>query len=175
MANVQDPAQNPAQNIQADPDVSTNTRYYLSTDITDACPSSWTSPTPLLGMMCVCPESIGVFSAQEANIPFNRSRYTASLTSSIERYPIENGRRYHAFKDGSYFMPNDGSEQDRLDLSHQMFKITMGDKLYLAPIGKPARILDIGTGTGIWAIEMGDDFPDSEILGTDLSPTQPTW
>lgn len=72
-------------------------------------------------------------------------------------------------------MPNDESEQDRLDLSHQMFKITMGDKLYLAPIGKPATILDIGTGTGIWAIEMGDDFPDAEILGTDLSPTQPTW
>lgn len=72
-------------------------------------------------------------------------------------------------------MPNDESELDRLDLSHQMFKITMGDKLYLAPIGKPGKILDIGTGTGIWAIEMGDDFPDSEILGTDLSPTQPTW
>lgn len=72
-------------------------------------------------------------------------------------------------------MPNDESEQDRLDLSHQMFKITMGNKLYLAPIGKPARILDVGTGTGIWAIEMGDDFPDSEILGIDLSPTQPTW
>ena len=104
-----------------------------------------------------------------------RSKYTASLTSSIENYPIENGRRYHAFKDGKYFLPNDESEQDRLDLSHHMFKITMGDKLYLAPIGKPATVLDIGTGTGIWAIEMGDNFPDAEILGTDLSPTQPTW
>ena len=72
-------------------------------------------------------------------------------------------------------MPNDESEQDRLDLSHQIFKITMGDKLYLAPIGNPARVLDIGTGTGIWAIEMGDNFPDSDIIGTDLSPTQPTW
>lgn len=72
-------------------------------------------------------------------------------------------------------MPNDESEQDRLDLSHQMFKLTMGNKLYLAPIDIPARILDIGTGTGIWAIEMSDEFPDTEILGTDLSPTQPTW
>ena len=72
-------------------------------------------------------------------------------------------------------MPNDESELDRLDLSHQMFKIIMSDKLFLAPISKPGKILDIGTGTGIWAIEMGDDFPDSEILGTDLSPTQPTW
>ncbi len=72
-------------------------------------------------------------------------------------------------------MPNDEDEQDRLDLSHRMFTITIGDKLYHAPISKPAHILDVGTGTGIWAIEMGDDFPDAEIIGTDLSPTQPTW
>ena len=52
----------------------------------------------------------------------------------------------------------------------------MDNKLYLAPIGeKPGRILDVGTGTGIWAIEMGDEHPDSDILGTDLSPTQPSW
>lgn len=52
----------------------------------------------------------------------------------------------------------------------------MGNELYLAPIGeKAARILDLGTGTGIWAIEMGDKFPDSEIIGTDLSPVQPSW
>ncbi|KAL9101207.1 MAG: hypothetical protein Q9163_003509 [Psora crenata] len=104
------------------------------------------------------------------------SRYTASLTSSIERYPIENGRRYHAYKDGSYIMPNDESELDRLDLTHNMFKITMGMKLFNAPIAeKPARILDVGTGTGIWAIEMGDEYPSAEIIGTDLSATQPTW
>ena len=98
------------------------------------------------------------------------------MTSSIERYPIENGRRYHAFKDGNYVLPNDESELDRLDLTHQMVKICMHEKLYLSPIGdNPKSILDIGTGTGIWAIEMGDAFPDSKIIGTDLSPTQPTW
>lgn len=72
-------------------------------------------------------------------------------------------------------MPNDESEQDRLDLTHRMFTIVIGDKLYLAPIAKPTRVLDIGTGTGIWAIELGDEHPECEILGTDLSPTQPTW
>ncbi|MCJ1256665.1 hypothetical protein MMC24_004489 [Lignoscripta atroalba] len=38
-------------------------------------------------------------------------------------------------------------------------------KLFLAPIKDPKRILDIGTGTGIWAMEMGND----------LSPIQPRW
>lgn len=30
------------------------------------------------------------------------------------------------------------------------------NKLYLAPIDRPHRVLDIGTGTGIWAIEFGE-------------------
>lgn len=68
------------------------------------------------------------------------------------------------------------SELDRLDLTHQMVRICMGDKLWYAPIGEePERILDIGTGTGIWAIEAGDLLPKSKIIGTDLSPIQPTW
>ena len=36
-------------------------------------------------------------------------------------------------------------------------------------------MLDVGTGTGIWAIDFGDEHPSAEVLGTDLSPTQPTW
>ena len=57
-----------------------------------------------------------------------------------------------------------------------MVRITMNGKLFFAPIGdKPGRILDIGTGTGIWAIDVGDEYPDAEIIGTDISPTQPSW
>ena len=52
----------------------------------------------------------------------------------------------------------------------------MNNKLHYAPIGEnPGRILDVGTGTGIWAIEMGDEYPSAEIVGTDLSPIQPSW
>lgn len=36
-----------------------------------------------------------------------------------------------------------------------MVRIVQGNKLYLAPLdGTPKRVLDVGTGTGIWAIEM---------------------
>ena len=33
------------------------------------------------------------------------------------------------------------------------------------PDDKPLEIIDIGCGTGIWAIEMGDDFPNASIRG----------
>lgn len=48
-------------------------------------------------------------------------------------------------------------------------------RLFLAPIQAPLSILDIGTGTGTWAMEMADQFPGALVIGTDLSPIQPMW
>ncbi|KAL4733969.1 S-adenosyl-L-methionine-dependent methyltransferase [Aspergillus similis] len=70
-------------------------------------------------------------------------------------YHWQYGRRYHAFKEGSYKFPNDEREQDRLDMLHNMFRLVLNGKLFLAPIKDgPLRVLDIGTGTGIWAMEF---------------------
>ncbi|BDD55982.1 hypothetical protein MAP00_001462 [Monascus purpureus] len=90
-------------------------------------------------------------------------------------YKYENGRRYHSFHEGEYFLPNDETEQDRLDLSHHVYRLLLGGELQLAPIRDPKRILDIGTGTGIWAIDFADQHPDAEVIGNDLSVIQPTW
>lgn len=35
------------------------------------------------------------------------------------------------------------------------------------------RVLDMGTGTGIWAIDVADEFPNAEVVANDLSPIQP--
>jgi ubiquinone/menaquinone biosynthesis C-methylase UbiE len=41
-------------------------------------------------------------------------------------------------------------------MQHKMWSITLSGKLHLAPIGPtPENVLDVGTGTGIWAIEFG--------------------
>lgn len=101
------------------------------------------------------------------------STYTASLSSSVLNFPTENGRRYHAFREGTYVFPNDESELDRLDLHHETLTRACNGKLHLAPLTNPGRILDIGTGTGIWCIEMGDAYPDAEVVGNDFSPVQP--
>ncbi|OHX00757.1 methyltransferase domain-containing protein [Colletotrichum incanum] len=49
------------------------------------------------------------------------------------------------------------------------------DKLCLAPIGDKPQVLDLGTGTGIWAIDFADDYPSAEVTGIDISPIQPEW
>jgi len=52
-------------------------------------------------------------------------------------------------------LPNDEREQDRLDLQHHSFRVMLNGKLHLAPIKGANRVLDLATGTGIWAIEFG--------------------
>lgn len=97
----------------------------------------------------------------------------SSITSSVFDYEYENGRRYHGYKAGFYPLPNDEKELDRLDLQHHVFTLCLGGELYLAPIKRPKRVLDLGTGTGLWAILMADKHPEANVLGVDLSPVQP--
>ncbi|KAG6054090.1 hypothetical protein E4U17_004064 [Claviceps sp. LM77 group G4] len=104
------------------------------------------------------------------------SSASTSAESSVRDYMFENGRRYHRFREGHYNFPNEEVEQEREDMKHAMVKLLCSQTLHFAPIGNhPQEILDIGTGTGIWAIEMGDSFPSANILGIDLSPIQPDW
>ncbi|RDW74823.1 hypothetical protein BP6252_05965 [Coleophoma cylindrospora] len=103
---------------------------------------------------------------------------TTSLNESVLKYRQENGRSYHSYKDGKYLVPNDEGENDRLDLQHHAFYLTFSNKLFLCPIGPETplrRVLDVGTGTGIWAIDFADEHPESEVLGVDLSPIQPSF
>ncbi|KUJ18608.1 S-adenosyl-L-methionine-dependent methyltransferase, partial [Mollisia scopiformis] len=101
--------------------------------------------------------------------------YTTSLSSSIKNHTYENGSRYHAYRAGSYYAPNDEAENDRLDMHHHLATLLLKGKLHVAPIGSnPQRILDVGCGTGIWAIDMGPYFLFGGVIGVDLSPTQPT-
>ncbi|KAL2811980.1 S-adenosyl-L-methionine-dependent methyltransferase [Aspergillus granulosus] len=63
-----------------------------------------------------------------------------SLRSSIMDYRYENGRRYHSYRAGAYWGPNDERAQDHLDIG-----------------------------------EFADLHPASTVIGTDLSPIQPSW
>jgi len=100
---------------------------------------------------------------------------STSLSNSVRDYVFENSRRYHKYMEGRYLMPNDEPEQEREDMKHAMCVNVMDGKLHCAPLENPQKVVDIGTGTGIWAIDMGDEFPEADVVGIDLSPIQPTW
>ncbi|KAI0003510.1 S-adenosyl-L-methionine-dependent methyltransferase [Xylariaceae sp. FL0662B] len=100
---------------------------------------------------------------------------TISATSSVYDFVEEHGRTYHRYKEGKYWMPNDEQEQQRLDLQHMICMKVFRDQLALAPIENPGRVLDFGTGTGLWAIDFAIEHPESDVLGTDLSPIQPEF
>lgn len=74
-----------------------------------------------------------------------------------------------------YFLPVDDDELDRLDLNHYKYTMCQNGELYLAPIENPQMILDLGTGTGIWAIETADKLPSATVIGTDIAAVQPEW
>jgi hypothetical protein len=82
------------------------------------------------------------------------SAVSTSLASSAREFIYENGRRYHSFRKGTYLFPNDDREQDREDLKHAMYLKLFNKQLHFAPINtEGANVIDLGTGTGIWAID----------------------
>jgi len=69
-------------------------------------------------------------------------------------------------------------QRDRLDLQHHLFSLTFNGKLFTCPVVEEKqihRVLDVGTGTGIWAIDFADEHLESQVLAIDLSPIQPSF
>ena len=93
---------------------------------------------------------------------------------------LENGRLFHGFRKGIYMYPCDEvpmrhqkvtalrdwltassrqQEKDRMDIFHKLFLVSRKGALHKVPLMPnhgPPRILDLGTGTGIWAIDMAE-------------------
>ncbi len=63
----------------------------------------------------------------------------------------------------------------RMDLAYHSINKMFDDTLFFAPVSHPQRIADMGTGTGIWAMAVGDLHPSAQVIGIDLSPIQPRW
>jgi hypothetical protein len=81
--------------------------------------------------------------------------------------------------------PNDRREQEREDMKHAMMLQLLDGRLFLAPLDEEddnrrgrrrlERVVDAGTGTGAWAIDVGERYPACVVRGVDLTPIQPAW
>lgn len=155
--------------------------------------SNWSSKTPVSPIMpAQAPQQMGngsssgyykleVDESQEdseldADIALEDylDRRSVSLKESGARHRQEHGRRYHA-QNTTYTLPyaNEDLEAERLDLQHHLFLLTLNGRLHRAPISKNTQnVLDLGTGTGIWATDFADQYPKARVIGSDLSLPQ---
>ncbi|KAK7937692.1 uncharacterized protein PG986_014560 [Apiospora aurea] len=110
----------------------------------------------------------------DAASPLEYPSFPRGSTIPDPRSVEEHGRLWQNYRPDKYFLPNDAIEQDRLDFSNAAFRFMLDGALHLAPVqGDPARVLDIGTGTGVWAIQYAREHPGSRVVGSDLSLIQP--
>jgi len=60
----------------------------------------------------------------------------------------------------------------RLDEMHLAVTRFLGGKLSFAPIADihPRKILELGCGSGAWAIQAAKEFPEAEVVAADISP-----
>lgn len=90
---------------------------------------------------------------------------------------LAKGRAYYVYQgDVVYPFPVDEEEKRRLDQFHHLIHtVALNKKLFTADLrvrGCRPRILDVGHGTGIWALDMGGKFPGCDIYGIDLIDNQ---
>ncbi len=93
-----------------------------------------------------------------------------AATNNLENQPEAPfqwvGERRH-LANAPYVLPSDDQEINRLDFQHYMLRFALRGN-YAAPLNQPQSILDVGSGTGRWAMEMAQLFPYSNVVGTDL-------
>jgi SAM-dependent methyltransferase len=103
--------------------------------------------------------------------PFRRKK--AAPFDPLE-HPAEGGNQHpqdtrHYLNNSAYQLPKDEEEDYRLNFQHYALSQAIGSQ-YVAPLSLPLQtVLDVGTGTGIWANEIARLFPAAVVVGVDIS------
>ncbi|KAI1500022.1 S-adenosyl-L-methionine-dependent methyltransferase [Biscogniauxia marginata] len=114
----------------------------------------------------------GSFAAIDSGSINRKPTYVVKETPEgkyIEAY----GHRYH--HSGKIFLPFDDDEQKRMEIQHRLFRRCLNGALTATRLPLDVEsILDLGSGTGVWPIEMAARYPQVQFRGIDISPIQRT-
>ncbi|KAI1634786.1 S-adenosyl-L-methionine-dependent methyltransferase [Biscogniauxia mediterranea] len=83
----------------------------------------------------------------------------------LESHPVSEANLSNAVK----------QEKNRNVLQHKIMLEVFDGRLHLAPVVKPRRVLDLGTGPGDWVLGFGKRNPKSAVLGIDLERVHPEY
>ncbi|KAG9049983.1 hypothetical protein FS837_008333 [Tulasnella sp. UAMH 9824] len=102
---------------------------------------------------------------------------SSTVVQAEQALATSNGREFQN-ANKAYLLPTDRSEHTRLDLQHEVLRLMLDGELYQIPELVKAtlspqenlkhRVLDVGAGSGKWAIDMAEEFPHVDVLGIDL-------
>ncbi|KAL0929393.1 uncharacterized protein CTRU02_215559 [Colletotrichum truncatum] len=100
---------------------------------------------------------------------------TKSLSPSVKEFAYVFDRRYHSdrFK-SKYWAPNDEPQRDFMSWWHGICYEAFDQKHFRAHIRDDAQaILDVGTGSGAWVVDVSEAYRSSVVTGIDMSPIMP--
>ncbi|KAK4678094.1 hypothetical protein QC764_304520 [Podospora pseudoanserina] len=97
--------------------------------------------------------------------------------SDLQTVPVDNtyrevitlnGRDFqrYAVENSIYFAPVDDDEIERLHYQHELFNMVFENRLIFPPVPRPRRILECGSGSGAWAIEVAEQYPECETTAS---------
>src|SRR5689334_15401882 len=98
---------------------------------------------------------------------FRRRSRDPLLIRSSERAGLIDRLRHQA----PYVLPHNDSEVKRLDFQHFLLRFGLRGN-FAAPVRNVSSILDVGCGTGRWAMEVATIFPQANVIGVDLQPVE---
>ena len=102
--------------------------------------------------------------------------FLTSIDSVVEELVEENNRFYPNYGKYEYGLPVDEEERERMLVQHRKFSLVLKGQQFLSPIVEcPQKILDVGTGMGLWAMEVADRFPMAVVTGVDVAAIQPQF
>lgn len=99
---------------------------------------------------------------------FRRPAVVVEAPGDDNRFRIFGGRRHLA--NATYPLPKDMGEVNRLDFQHYLLRTGIGGN-FIAPVQQPRAILDVGSGSGRWAMEVAALFPTARVTGVDIAPS----